>query len=179
MQTNTPRKRTAGQLAATAYHEAGHAVAAWLFGFQIKSASIIPDGDTLGCVVSNYRLPKLDEGGDVPERAIGRMHNRCIVLMAGAEAQRRFRTTSYYGDSSDFEHVCNYLHLLYGPHVVQAAVKFLSARTRQLFEGEQNWRLVEYVAEALLREKHLSGRQIKAAIIASYDKQFKRKMKTK
>jgi ATP-dependent Zn protease len=35
-------------LQATAYHEAGHAVAGWYVGIEAKNLSIVPDADSLG-----------------------------------------------------------------------------------------------------------------------------------
>ena len=48
------RERTKRELAVIAYHEAGHAVALWKFGYRIDSATIVPDPakGLRGCVNS-------------------------------------------------------------------------------------------------------------------------------
>jgi ATP-dependent Zn protease len=43
------------EVVATAYHEAGHAVASWLLGRAVKAVSILPEGETLGRV-THYPL---------------------------------------------------------------------------------------------------------------------------
>jgi len=54
---NRPSTRITKRLRTTAYHEAGHAVAAWWLFLKFRYVTIKPDGDTLGHVKFN-RSPK-------------------------------------------------------------------------------------------------------------------------
>ena len=45
------RKRSESQVEATAYHEAGHAVIAYLLGYKPQSVTIAPTFDTAGHLV--------------------------------------------------------------------------------------------------------------------------------
>jgi hypothetical protein len=58
-ESRTMRSRDRKSLEATAYHEAGHAIARWWLGLRFKEASIIPNsaGGTLGHVFGSG-LPK-------------------------------------------------------------------------------------------------------------------------
>ena len=54
----------ANQLKATAYHEAGHAVAFDRFGFKIKKVTIVRKGERLGaCPIKHLRLHRADVVG--------------------------------------------------------------------------------------------------------------------
>ena len=48
---------------ATAYHEAGHAVAAWSLGAEIRKASIVPEDGSYGSVEHTSTLRGLDFDG--------------------------------------------------------------------------------------------------------------------
>ena len=52
---------TLAELRATAYHEAGHAVAALMLGRGFRSVSVIPNDESLGRVV---RYPLWADGAD-------------------------------------------------------------------------------------------------------------------
>jgi hypothetical protein len=80
----------AAELVATAYHEAGHAVAAHALGRAFTRVSIEPIGDTLGRC--SFRPPgewfRPDERLDGATRR--RLEERIMISLAGPEAEARF-----------------------------------------------------------------------------------------
>jgi hypothetical protein len=76
-------------LQATAYHEAGHAVAAWYLGAGVESASIVPDDDTTGRVY--YERHPL-EGIDINLPWLARRPNDGSTRGPGATTTARWTT---------------------------------------------------------------------------------------
>src|ERR1700756_1909637 len=86
----TMASKGGAQLAATAFHEAGHAFMAWRQGVPVYKATIIPGDDTLGHVRHGKVLFK----GDWKDLAIGdsdrtrmRAERLIMICLAGPEAQ--------------------------------------------------------------------------------------------
>lgn len=86
---------------ATAYHEAGHAVAYYVvrtvWGYrvpQVRSATIVPEGDTLGHVAP-FPMPSFrpDVANSSP-RTVLRVHGMIVISLAGALAESRYRGRS-------------------------------------------------------------------------------------
>jgi hypothetical protein len=83
---------------ATAYHEAGHAVAALLLGVGFKSVSIVETEDTLGRLLHSeppaWWWEAVEEadyastwGQFIPTRTRRRVEQRIILALAGAETE--------------------------------------------------------------------------------------------
>ncbi len=77
-------------LEATAYHEAGHAVAAYKVGMKVKRLTIVPSGDALGSHQHHAYFPGVNLEYDSSPRAQRRAENFALVCFAGPAAQRRF-----------------------------------------------------------------------------------------
>lgn len=82
MARKSPIRRTVTRLERTAYHEAGHAVAAWHFELPIGTATIRPnkEKDTRGEVVVGNQLNGW-QPGDGPRRQL--LEERMVVDYAG------------------------------------------------------------------------------------------------
>jgi hypothetical protein len=78
------------QLAATAHHEAGHAVANWKLGFKIRRVTIVPRDGPLGTTTTKGPALRASEYGKLTGRRIGYYHDMIVSQLAGEEAQRRF-----------------------------------------------------------------------------------------
>jgi hypothetical protein len=78
--------------AATAYHEAGHAVARWEFGLRVRRVSIVPSGASLGHV-SYPNLPlsvyEAVECSTPTPAQLGRIERELIATLAGPEAEKQ------------------------------------------------------------------------------------------
>lgn len=187
------RKRTKRELAANAYHEAGHAVIRRAFGGRIKKATIVynPREDTQGCV---YHEPICFENPDISRTEI-------IIALAGDEAQRRFDPASRDGFAGDYQKIKCIMtgqsnrmirrvlrSMEPNPFAdLPACADFSDDELEELaddFFGDQdcepldfetcrreckrlvrdNWPAIEKLAEALLKRWTLTGREIEALL---------------
>ena len=86
--------RLTKQLAATAHHEAGHAVADVKLAFKIKQVTIVLSDEALGTATSTglrlRRLLRRREYEPITGKLIRDGHDLIITFLAGEEAQRRF-----------------------------------------------------------------------------------------
>ena len=103
----TVDKRAArNELASTAYHEAGHAVAHFVLGRRIDRVTIVPGNGYLGRVQGRV-LPKSwspQQGDFRPPRELRAAENLLTCLLAGPTAEARFRgRRNLVGASRDYE----------------------------------------------------------------------------
>jgi ATP-dependent Zn protease len=90
----------------TAYHEAGHAVAAHYRHVKIQRATIVATADYLGCV-SHAPIQFAKDGEfDDSLRGIDRAERSIIVCYAGPLASRKFQPQAVCGTSARFSCHC-------------------------------------------------------------------------
>lgn len=96
-----------GALAATAYHEAGHAVASLYLFRPIRKVTIIPDKKSGNAGACHNKGRRYLEGIDVQisGRKRDRMFDEIKIYFAGMKAQRRFnkRSVRNWQGSQDFK----------------------------------------------------------------------------
>jgi hypothetical protein len=80
---------------ATAFHEAGHAVACRRLGLKVRSASTVPEGDSAGRVVHRDPWRGINLEWNDSARADRRAKAVIIMCLAGPEAQRRYSPRSW------------------------------------------------------------------------------------
>ena len=141
---------------ATAYHEAGHAVAAWRRRIAIKAVTIRPErGQYHGAVLfRSSRFPGLDPSEQWAER-------RIVAALAGPLAQRRFapRTVRGWHSEADYQFAAELALRTQGSGKLATAwLAWLQISTEALVEA--NWRHIESVAGALLAGETLSGSEV-------------------
>lgn len=162
------RRLTPAQAAATAYHEAGHAVVADHLGQKIGQggASILSGADFDGYV----SLPVCFTGTLEGERT-GRMRllaeKRAVVFLAGIEAQRTYRPSSVrnYHASHDYKHAVEVIeYFSESPEELDAYLRLLHTRARNLIQVPAIWESIERVAAALLEHKQLSRTELRSLI---------------
>jgi hypothetical protein len=162
-------RRPRRALEATAYHEAGHVVAAFFFNvpFRKKGATIIPDGVAFGGVhTKNIFRDKPDVNDSDAVRL--RCERKAMVSLAGIIAQRKFnnRSVRHGHGSADRETAIDLMSYFFAPPVLEANLKFLIVQVESLFEHHPYaWQLVEAVAAALLEKKQLSGAELRQIIL--------------
>ena len=156
MKKAKPKRRTTleGQ---TAYHEAGHFVAAYVCKRSpaIRRLSIVPEGDTLGHIVP-FPTPSFRPDIDPP---LQRVVDTIVTYLAGSAAEKRFAGRfDHEGSAQDY---CNAVSL--GMHVVTADrelelfVNWLDERAAEVIDV--HWWAVTGVAEELLRRKKMTGKE--------------------
>ena len=160
-------KRSAAGLEATAFHEAGHAVAAWHAGLKIHRATIVPTPGKHGSVkhVSPLRGIHLDYDGS--DRARLRAEADIVVCLAGPAAQRRHSPRSWrsWHGASDHERAADLAMRFNGSdEATSAHLAWLAVVARD--QVDSLWDLVERIARELVERRTLSGPEIAACCAA-------------
>lgn len=164
------------QLRSTAYHEAGHAVAAHYLGVKVGNVTIVPDGNAVGSAqnaptVSRQNLKAYEfrtslnnfEGETSALRT-------AVISLAGVVAQRAHapRSVRNYHWRADYEQI----NLLARKVCCEDEKEMEHWYRRALRRTEQliNWRwpAVEALAAALIEKRKLSGYEAVAAIQSAY-----------
>ncbi len=155
--------------AATAYHEAGHAVAARLLSVRFKEVTILPTKTSLGHVLP-AAPPKWFEP-DVARansRIRSQIENRTRVLLAGPAAEARFKGRHDWRSASDdirqAVSLLDYVSRSNGE--VEAYFALMRIQAGGLIE--KHWDEVQGVAEALLERTRLTAKDV-AKIITALD----------
>jgi hypothetical protein len=164
--TRSAKKRRA--LAATAYHEAGHAVVAVEMHRPLRRVTVVPDGarKTLGCCEQApwprwfRRQPRRERDN----RTRDFIEAQALIDFAGGIAEARFKgSRRRLGACRDRNNALTLLERLSGSRKeCEAYAAWLYARTENLLAQGYVWRMVEAVAAELLRKGTLSGRQLRA-----------------
>lgn len=166
------RKRTTNQRFATAYHEAGCAAAAHYLGIPLANAgaTIIAKDDLDGYVT---RLPGFLHGLGQPDyeeltdakRLIAERY--VIFTLAGMEAQRKYRPSSvrHYHSSHDYHHAVDVISY-FAPEEAKlnAYLRLLGVRARNLVTNPQGWQGIEALASALMERKTLSAEEVRCVL---------------
>lgn len=164
--TKTKRK-TEQQLWATAYHEAGHVVAAIAYrkGIRRQGATIVPDAK--GAARSVYMLKHIPGNPEV-DLLTGRMRLRIeedvIVSLAGRAAQHKFRPSSVrnYHARSDYHAAGDLLLYIVGDMgELEAYWRWLQVRTENFVANPMRWKQIEAVAKNLMERKTLRPAELK------------------
>jgi hypothetical protein len=150
-------------LEATAYHEAGHAVAAWRLGYRPISASITTPEDSVGEVSHESPFPGDNLEFDASDLARLRVERAIIIRLAGPVAQKRYRQTSWrrwhggadYAVASDLA-----LRVCGSGAIASAFLKWLDLRAERLIE--EHWPAVERLATALIKRGRMNQDEIAA-----------------
>jgi ATP-dependent Zn protease len=151
----------------TAYHEAGHVVAAFEMGFSVRYVTIRPHGkEILGNTVLRHKRFTPGVGGYL------------IFMLAGAYAAQIFRPDDYSQDFNqsyeimykagilaDFESVDNTVNLL--NRLLDTDEKRITYhqkiqdRTEKIIKSDWCQDAIQAIAKALLEKKTLTGKEAK------------------
>jgi hypothetical protein len=149
----------------TAYHEAGHAVMAYLEQIAISHASIIENEESFGRVVLKSVVGPSFEF-DLSWRNRKSIEKHCKVYLAGSIAERLARgRANWRGAHGDRSALANLIQYVYAQEeVVKAYVDYLSALTASELKNERTWRAVTAVAKELLERGRLGGRTVRRIV---------------
>ena len=144
----------------TAHHEAGHAVAAWRFGFPTKRVSVIPEEDFLGVHEGDSPLSGMDPDADSSPEVTEAVEKKVVLIYAGHAAQVRFEPDSAeHYSHSDASAVLNLVGYLCGS-IEQEEAKHAELYARAETLIHEHWGGVEAVAKVLLEHKELTGEEV-------------------
>ena len=151
----------------TAYHEAGHAVAAIAQGVAVRSITIVPDKQEgyAGRVQHEDLTRQVNLEADNSPLTRLRIEKQIIVFLAGAAAQRKYDRRSWrsFHSSSDYENAANLADAVSSsPAASEAFLRWLAIASDDLIAA--HWQEVEEIAKALVEEKTLSGTRVRELI---------------
>jgi ATP-dependent Zn protease len=155
---NRPETTEARRL--TAYHEAGHAVMAQLCGQQITEVEIVGDDNHAGSVRS---LRFAEEHGSNRDPAIptAPVERRLLCTAAGMVAESMISGESAWNEGcEDLDAAVGLAMQVVGD--CERVLPYLEI-VREHTEGllRSNWPAVELLAETLLRERRMSGEEVR------------------
>lgn len=144
----------------TAYHEAGHAVAAYLLkAHRIKSLSIIPEGETEGLMRHSAPGDTYRPDYQRTSRTRSKTEKLIMVCLAGDAAENLFlkkdsRNIRLFDYSKAVDLAAYHCA---DPDETGAYVNFLYYRVRNLLRIPENWTKIEVLAAALIQKEFMNG----------------------
>jgi hypothetical protein len=147
---------------ATAYHEAGHSVAAAQFNFPLRRVVVhqrrTPEGEAGACELVN-----------IADAIDADAFRAVVYTMAGASAEKRFTGRSDAGDLRDREQAAAIARIIHehkpADHPdIAGTVARAEVIARALMLSPATWRAVEAVAGELERKRSLTGRDIQLIV---------------
>ena len=151
----------------TAYHEAGHAVAAFFLRTGFRRVTIMSDGEAAGHSLDGAGGRFRGQPDCEMTPAIRDYLERHIrVLLAGEIAQRRHSPRSvrrHHGESDRQRAVDLAFYINGDTRAVELYMRWLSCCTEGFITTR--WAAVEAVAQALAEHKTLSRGQVRALIV--------------
>jgi hypothetical protein len=155
-------------LTSTAYHEAGHAVMALVFGRSFRYVTAQPDEteECRGFIQYPKRRPV--HPFQAAKRQPKRCRNEIMIALAGGEAERMYLRDAGEdpgmvdgGDATDLQEARSRAEWLISPlSAAEREVYLESLRLRTCSLLEVNWHLVHAVAEALQECDRLTAAQV-------------------
>lgn len=148
-------------LKTTAYHEAGHAAAAFRLRRRVRHVTIVPEDDSLGHMLSG-KLPETFQPDIDSDRRTDRWLERLtLIVLAGPIAEAQFTGRyNHIGASSDYHRAVTWASYAEGStKLVKAYLHYMQARAEAMTTQQSQWVAIEALAEALLEHQHLSGRK--------------------
>ena len=155
------------KLKATAYHEAGHAVAAYNCRIAFTEVSIIPNDDTNGRITFRKSPKSFQPDLCMNTRTRLRIENNAIVDFAGGKAEHKFRHSRFptRGASADFDNTVQLILYYCGSErEADAYIKWLSVRAEYLVGVRENWAAIEALASELLIHQKIGSRRARQII---------------
>jgi hypothetical protein len=159
-------RRSKSQIEATAYHEAGHAVIAYLLGYRPQSVTIVPTADTAGHIIHANPLHGFQLDIDGSDEARLRVENVVTICFAGLIAQKRYNPRSWRRAHGqwDYEKIAELGLRVCGSG--EQATAFI--RWREIVACDMvkaHWPRIQLVAGQLLERENLSHTDLDAIIV--------------
>ncbi len=160
-------KRSKSQIEATAYHEAGHAVIAYLLGYKPQSATIVPTVDTAGHVIIHANpLHGFQLDIDGSDEARLRVESAITICFAGPIAQKRHnpRSRRKAHGQWDYDTIAELgLRVCGSGEQATAFIRWHEIVARDLVQA--HWLHIARVAGQLLERERLSHADLDAIIV--------------
>ena len=155
-------------LESLAYHEAGHAVAAFHHNVRVKKRSILPEPGSSGRLTPHPSyFSGIHPESDTSPRVQRRLENMVLVCCAGPAAQRRFNPRGYRTNQGqgDWHQAIDLLsHLSGDSEILLAYFNLIDLQARKFVHLPWAWSCIEDLAAALLEHKELTGKQVRSVV---------------
>lgn len=159
-------KRNKSQIEATAYHEAGHAVIAYLLGYKPQSATIVPTVETAGHVIHANPLYGFQLDVDDSDGARLRVESAITICFAGPIAQKRHNPRSWRNAHGqwDYDTIAELgLRVCGSGEQATAFIRWREIVARDMVQA--HWLRIARVAGRLLECERLSHADLDAIIV--------------
>jgi ATP-dependent Zn protease len=153
------------KLEATAYHEAGHVVAAFLLHRGFRTVTIIPKEDSLGHMLKTAPPRNLHPDYQTDARAEIWLRREITICLAGPVAEKLHtgRGNWRIGGSSDFHHAVDWASDIMGdPDEIGAYLDWLTLVTKNMLKHPHHWPIVQALAAELLSRRTVGPRRARA-----------------
>jgi len=143
---------------AAAYHEAGHAIAAWRKRLRFLEVTIEPTHIYSGRVrfAKVFRKHELENSNS--DRLRIKVEDFALMCLAGPAAQRKYDSRSiriaYHGDHEEAERILRDYSGSANEQYVRTYYKLIGIRARDFVEC--NWQWIELLARELLERRTMS-----------------------
>jgi ATP-dependent Zn protease len=149
----------------TAYHEAGHCVAAFLLNLSVgrKGVTIVANKEALG---SAHILSQLRDNPEYEMscRTHVRIQKLAVSLLSGDIAERRFSRRRTFGGGPDVQKAFELLGCISRSHeITDARWKVADLEAHLLVKS--HWPEIKAVAAALIEHKNLTAKQVREVIL--------------
>lgn len=153
-----------------AYHEAGHAVAAYDLRIALDYVTVVPTEDYAGCTGARFAVTEQNRWTLRDAVLRSRIENIAIACFAGDAAERRHNRRRRYGGAADFTLTFDYLLELTGSiREAEAYAKWLDIRAEQLVAQPPHWAAIKALANALLKQERIGGRAARRIIQEAFN----------
>ena len=157
-------KKGVSLLERTAYHEAGHAVMAYLLRHATKAVSIIPNhsDNSLGHREGHKTTMQPDIG--LSGKNKNRLEEKIMINLAGGIAAKILTgRRDHAGSSGDYQSAVQYVSYISLERKEQEALlKWLCIRTENYLKYD--WKAVEFLAAELLKRKKIKGKELETVM---------------
>jgi hypothetical protein len=163
-------------LRATAFHEAGHAVACIHEHVPLSTVSIAPTEDSFGHVGHRNVLRgcNIEWENKLDHRM--KMERLVRIALVGPAAERRFSRKGYrrYGGKSDLKFAFELVQFFVGNEEEGSAyLRLLGIQTRNFLNRPGVWDEITALATALLEEKTLTPKRSRSIVRAAFHASLK------
>jgi hypothetical protein len=165
--------KTAVLREATAYHEAGHAVAAIVLHGTFRYVTIEPTEGALGHVMPHPWGKQFRPDLEVTDRMRTRLESHILTLLAGMHAEKlctgRWNPSGAASDFHQAHHLA--LYLSGSDEAVQAHLLWLSVRATDLVCDPLNWAAIQALAAKLLQQPRLTACEAREVVTDAHRRQ--------